>query len=94
MVDANPSPVTTQPHKHEHHHHPHGDIDNEELATRARLRRLTQFLEAHFGEDDIEMYIPQPESEKPEDGEQRRDASIIIQLEEAEVYIDLVTLVS
>ena len=87
-----PCTVTTQSHSHtHHHHHPHAEVEDEADASLKRIRNLTMFLAAHFGGDEVELYIP--DKEEPETGEERSDPMIVIRLEEADAMINLVTLV-
>ena len=66
-------------------------MEDEADASLKRIRNLTMFLAAHFGGDEVELYIP--DKEEPETGEERSDPMIVIRLEEADAMINLVTLV-
>lgn len=51
------------------------------------------FLVAHFGTDEVELHIPDPDDDEPEQGEDARDAIILIRLDEADALINLTTMV-
>jgi cleavage and polyadenylation specificity factor subunit 3 len=80
--------VTTHPHSHSH---PHADPDGD-AAEVIRIRRLALFLEAHFGE--VELHMPDVSEEEPEHGENDREASLLVRLDEADARINLLSLVS
>jgi len=88
-----PSQVTNQPHSHshsedKHHQHPHAN-EQEEMK---RVGKIAMFLEAHFG--DIELHMPEETSaEDAEQGEDEHDASLLVQLDEADATVNLATLV-
>ncbi|KAJ3504472.1 hypothetical protein NLJ89_g7917 [Agrocybe chaxingu] len=96
-IDKSPASVklTTSSHSHSHtpsepeHKHPHADHEGEE-ASRLRIQRLCMFLEAHFG--DVELHMPEATDEEPELGEDDRDPSLLVRLDEADAQISLVTL--
>jgi len=49
------------------------------------------FLEAHFGE--VELHMPETSEEEPEQGEDHeREPSLLVQLDEAQARISLITL--
>lgn len=73
--------VTTSSHKHEHSH-PHADGPEDEWET-ARARRVSEFLEAHFGEVRLEM---------PE-GKLASQAYLIVRLDDSEAQIHVETMV-
>lgn len=82
--------VTSHSHSHSHSHkqkHPHADKEFDQLA---RNQSLARFLEAHFGE--VELHIPD-DMDESEQGEDEHDASLFVQLDEADATINLVTLV-
>jgi len=88
------NPVTTHPHSHSHlhpHSHPHADPDGD-AAEVIRIRRLALFLEAHFGE--VELHMPDVSEEEPEQGENDREASLLVRLDETDARINLLSLVS
>ncbi|KAF9501739.1 Metallo-hydrolase/oxidoreductase [Pleurotus eryngii] len=94
-IDRSPASVklTTQPHSHSKHdhEHPHADVHHESSDV-IRIQRLAMFLEAHFGE--VELHMPDP-SEEDADGEQGEDGgepSLLVNLDEADAQINLVTL--
>ncbi|KAF4598095.1 metallo-beta-lactamase superfamily protein [Pleurotus pulmonarius] len=94
-IDRSPASVklTTQPHSHSKHDHdhPHADVRHESSDV-IRIQRLAMFLEAHFGE--VELHMPDP-SEEDGDGEQGEDGgepSLLVNLDEADAQINLVTL--
>jgi cleavage and polyadenylation specificity factor subunit 3 len=83
--------VTTQPHNHVHDHsHPHADPESES-AFSARIRRLCLFLEAHFGDDQVEVHYPSDETDHMDDGPQ--SPFMLVQLDEADARIDLTDMV-
>jgi cleavage and polyadenylation specificity factor subunit 3 len=79
--------VTSRP-----HNHPHVDSNDEE-SRYTRIRRLGWFLETHFGAAAIELHMPE-ESAEGEEGQADEGPSFIIRLEEADVLINLVDMVS
>ncbi|KAE9411546.1 mRNA 3'-end-processing protein YSH1 [Gymnopus androsaceus JB14] len=92
-IDKSPASVklTSKSHSHSHSHtdkhkHPHADKELDQLA---RNQSLARFLEAHFGE--VELHIPDAMDES-EQGEDEHDASLFVQLDEADATINLVTL--
>ncbi|KAF4567446.1 endoribonuclease ysh1 [Pleurotus pulmonarius] len=94
-IDRSPASVklTTHPHSHSKHdhEHPHADVRHESSDV-IRIQRLAMFLEAHFGE--VELHMPDP-SEEDGDGEQGEDGgepSLLVNLDEADAQINLVTL--
>jgi len=56
-----------------------------------RMGRLAMFLEAHFGE--VQLHMPEATEEEPEMGEDDRDPSLLVNLDDADAQINLVTLV-
>ncbi|KDQ27591.1 hypothetical protein PLEOSDRAFT_27952 [Pleurotus ostreatus PC15] len=93
-IDRSPASVklTTQPHSHSKHdhEHPHADVHHESSDV-IRIQRLAMFLEAHFGE--VELHMPDP-SEEEADAEQEGggEPSLLVNLDEADAQINLVTL--
>ncbi|KAF8971137.1 beta-lactamase-like protein [Flammula alnicola] len=89
-IDKSPASVklTTGSHSHTHTH-PHADPEDES-SERMRISRLAMFLEAHFGE--VEFHMPEVSEEEPELGEDARDASLLVRLDDAEAQISLVNL--
>ncbi|KIK09790.1 hypothetical protein K443DRAFT_671113 [Laccaria amethystina LaAM-08-1] len=87
-IDKSPASVklTTHPHSHSH---PHADPDGD-AAEVIRIRRLALFLEAHFGE--VELHMPDVSEEEPEHGENDREASLLVRLDEADARINLLSL--
>ncbi|KAK7472525.1 endoribonuclease ysh1 [Stygiomarasmius scandens] len=93
-IDRSPASVklTNQPHSHshsedKHHQHPHAN-EQEEMK---RVGKIAMFLEAHFG--DIELHMPEETSaEDAEQGEDEHDASLLVQLDEADATVNLATL--
>lgn len=90
--------MTTTPHSHspsesdDHQHaHPHADLEGESSSV-MRIGRLAMFLEAHFGE--VELHMPQAMDDDPELIEGDRDPSLLVNLDDADAQINLVTLVS
>jgi hypothetical protein len=90
--------VTTNPQSHSHSHsgshrhvHPHGHPEAETSSV-SRIQRLAMFLEAHFGE--VELHMPDATEDEAElDEEARHDPSLLVQLDDADAQINLVTLV-
>ncbi|KAJ7287552.1 beta-lactamase-like protein [Mycena rebaudengoi] len=85
-IDKSPASVkltSQQPHTHSHSH-PHADRQDE------RIKRLAWFLEAHFGE--VEFHMPDEPEEEPEQGEDDREPSLLVRLDEATAQINLVAL--
>ncbi|KAH8119337.1 Metallo-hydrolase/oxidoreductase [Phellopilus nigrolimitatus] len=90
-IDKSPASVKLTTHNHSHDHaHPHADVHEDELIV--RIQRLAMFLEAHFGE--VELHMPEG-SQDPTSG--KDDAvtdppGLLIQLDEAGAFINLVTM--
>lgn len=87
--------MTTSSHSHSHakssHVHPHASSDGEASSV-TRIQRLAMFLEAHFGE--VELHMPETTEEEPESQEDaHQDPSLLVQLDDADAQINLVTLV-
>ena len=85
--------MTTGSHSHSHSEsassqHPHGDLDGSSYSV-IRIQRLAMFLEAHFGEVELHM----PETNDDEQEESHRDPSLLVQLDDADAEINLVSLV-
>ncbi|THH19970.1 hypothetical protein EW146_g1294 [Bondarzewia mesenterica] len=88
-IDKSPASVklTTQPHSHSH---PHSDYDYV-VNPMTRIQRLGMFLEAHFG--DIEYHMPEePGDNDSESGEGGGEPSFLIQLDEADARINLISM--
>jgi len=81
--------VTTQPCTHVH---PHADSKNE--SSYMRIQVLAEFLENHFGEVELHMPDEAGEDQHEQDEESNRDPALILRVDEADAYINLVTLVS
>ena len=59
-----------------------------------RIQRLGMFLEAHFGEVEYHMPEDEPEEDEVEQGESTsREPSFLIQLDEADARINLISMV-
>lgn len=85
--------MTTQPHEHSHpvsELHPHADPEGE-LSPVVRIQRLAMFLEAHFGE--VELHMPDESTDEPEQGEDDREPSLLVRLDDVDARINLHTLV-
>lgn len=86
--------MTTNPHKHDHadptHAHPHANTDGESSSV-TRIQRLAMFLEAHFG--DVELHMPDADENAGLPEEEQRQPALLVQLDDADAEIDLVTLV-
>ncbi|TFY70887.1 hypothetical protein EVG20_g2115 [Dentipellis fragilis] len=90
-IDKSPASVklTANSHSCNHTQHPHS---SHETSTNpmTRIQRLGMFLEAHFG--DVEYHMPD-ESEEAEQGESSAgEPSFLIQLDEADARINLVSM--
>ncbi|KAG6334215.1 hypothetical protein ID866_4873, partial [Astraeus odoratus] len=89
-IDSSPASIklTTHPCSHSH---PHADSKNE--SSYMRIQILAEFLENHFGE--VELHMPDKAAEGQHDHEQGEDhdPTLIIRVDEADAYINLVTLV-
>lgn len=72
--------------------HPHADSKNE--SSYVRIQVLAEFLENHFGEVELHMPDEAGEDQHEQDEESDRDPAVIIRVDEADAYINLVTLVS
>lgn len=84
--------MTSHSHSHAHpppHSHPHTDKEGED-AEKTRIKRLAMFLEAHFGE--VELHMPE-EAAEPELGEDSHEPSLLVQLDEADALVNLVSMV-
>ena len=79
--------VTTQPHAHRH---PHALGTDEDLTS--RIRRLSMFLESHFG--DIELHTGHDLDPKPEHEGLSNGPRLIIKVDGTDACVDLLTLVS
>ncbi|KAJ8515603.1 hypothetical protein ONZ45_g7016 [Pleurotus djamor] len=93
-IDKSPASVklTTQPHSHskEHDHkHPHADTQDD-MSHVVRIQRLAMFLEAHFGE--VELHMPDPSEIEGDQDEEDNQPSLLVNLDEADARINLVTL--
>ncbi|KAJ7578455.1 beta-lactamase-like protein [Mycena floridula] len=91
-IDKSPASVKLTSNSHSHstkgHAHPHADsFEDPDVAGRTRIRRLAMFLEAHFG--DVELHMPE-ESEVQEEAD--NEPSLLVQLDEADARINLVSL--
>jgi len=80
--------LTTDSHSHTHTH-PHADPEDESSSV-MRIQRLAMFLEAHFGE--VELHMPDAAEEEPEQGEDDHEPSLLVQLDDAQARISLITL--
>lgn len=83
--------MTSHSHSHAHpppHSHPHTDKEGED-AEKTRIKRLAMFLEAHFGE--VELHMPE-EAAEPELGEDSHEPSLLVQLDEADALVNLVSM--
>jgi hypothetical protein len=83
--------VTTHPHSHDHHVHSEAAIDAADQPEMKRIWRLASFLVAHFGEDEVDIHVP--DGEMADDAEEQA-ASFTIHAGEAEAVVDLETMVS
>lgn len=88
-IDKSPASVklTTQPCTHVH---PHADSKNE--SSYVRIQVLAEFLENHFGEVELHMPDEAGEDQHEQDEESNRDPALILRVDEADAYINLVTL--
>jgi hypothetical protein len=88
------SEVTTSSHSQSEsgsHQHPHGDSEGATSSV-IRIQRLAMFLEAHFGE--VELHMPEANEEEQEgSNEPQQDPSLLVQLDDADAQINLVSLV-
>ncbi|KAH7888842.1 beta-lactamase-like protein [Phlebopus sp. FC_14] len=84
-IDKSPASVklTTQSCPHSH---PHADSHAESSYT--RIRRVAWFLEAHFGE--VELHMPDESIQEQEEG--TASPALIVRVDEADAYIDLISL--
>lgn len=87
--------MTTSSHSHSHSEsassqHPHGDPDGASYSV-IRIQRLAMFLEAHFGE--VELHMPETNDDKQELEEPHQDPSLLVQLDDADAEINLISLV-
>jgi len=83
--------VGGQKHRHDHEHHPHSDHDYKH-SPMVRIQRLGMFLEAHFGE--VEYHMPDEDSETEQEGlvTSQGEPSFLIQLDDAEARINLLSM--
>jgi len=94
-IDKSPASVKltvgTQKHRHDHEHHPHSDHDYKHNPM-VRIQRLGMFLEAHFGE--VEYHMPDEDSETEQEGlvASQGEPSFLIQLDDAEARINLLSM--
>ncbi|KIM69328.1 hypothetical protein SCLCIDRAFT_19933 [Scleroderma citrinum Foug A] len=88
-IDKSPASVklTTQPCTHVH---PHAESKTE--SSYMRIQVLAEFLENHFGEVELHMPDESGEDQHEQDEESNRDPALIIRVDEADAYINLVTL--
>lgn len=96
--------MTTNSHSHSHSHsdsdpskeqkghiHPHADPEGESASV-TRIARLAMFLEAHFGE--VELHMPEASDEEEQElGEDDKQPSLLVRLDDADAQISLITLV-
>lgn len=81
----------THAHRHEPEHHPHSDHDYQHNPM-IRIQRLGRFLEAHFGE--VEYHMPDEDEEtEQEELPTKAEPSFLIQLDDAEARINLLSMV-
>ncbi|KAG7449534.1 Metallo-hydrolase oxidoreductase [Guyanagaster necrorhizus] len=97
-IDKSPASVklTSQEHSHEHpdaYEHPHADPDpDDDTTSMKRIQRLIMFLEAHFGE--VELHMPEElDEEEQEPGGPGNEPSLLVQLDEADARISLVSMI-
>ncbi|KAI0266752.1 mRNA 3'-end-processing protein YSH1 [Gloeopeniophorella convolvens] len=93
-IDKSPASVkittAANGHKHGDEHHPHSDHDYTHNPM-MRIQRLGMFLEAHFGE--VEYHMPEEEmEEEQEEPTARGEPSFLIQLDDAEARINLLSM--
>ncbi|KAJ7181630.1 beta-lactamase-like protein [Mycena crocata] len=95
-IDRSPASVklTSQPHTHEKHSHPpHPHADREDTGALTRIKRIAWFLEAQFGDVNVELHMPDETSQDElEQGEDDPQPALVVRLDEAIAQIDLLTL--
>ncbi|KAK0226076.1 beta-lactamase-like protein [Armillaria fumosa] len=96
-IDKSPASVKLTSHGHTHshpdpHEHPHADPSpDDDTASMKRIQRLIMFLEAHFGE--VELHMPEELDEEQEPDGPGNEPSLLVQLDEADARISLVSMV-
>ncbi|KAK0504613.1 beta-lactamase-like protein [Armillaria luteobubalina] len=96
-IDKSPASVKLTSHGHTHshpdpHEHPHADPSpDDDTASMKRIQRLIMFLEAHFGE--VELHMPEELDEEQEPDGPGNEPSLLVQLDEADARISLVSMI-